>query len=262
MNLTRIKGIILRHLFLFKRSWERVSDSFYWPAMDIVLWGLTSLYIQKSQNQVSGLVMVFLTGLIFWQVVWRGQYELTVNLLEELWNQNMVNVFCSPLKLSEWVTGMIGLGFIKMLGSLIFAIVLTLILYTVNLFSFGWLLIPFLILLLMSGWWVGLLVSGAIVRFGRQIQTLAWAGVFILAPFSAIYYPVSALPFWAQIIARMTPISYIFEGMRKVVQSGKIPIFEFLLSFILNLVYLVISVIVFRQAFAKSKELGLSRLDD
>ena len=50
--------------------------------------------------------------------------------------------------------------------------------------------------------------------------------------------------------------------MRKVVQSGKIPIFEFLFSFILNLVYLVISVIVFRQAIAKSKELGLSRLDD
>jgi len=92
VNSLRIKGIIYRHLYLFKNSLERVTDSFYWPAVDIVLWGLTSQYIQKSSGNIPGIILIFLSGLIFWQVVWRGQYEITVNFLEEVWNQNVVKV--------------------------------------------------------------------------------------------------------------------------------------------------------------------------
>ena len=34
---------------------------------------------------------------------------------------------------------------------------------------------------------------------------LAWMIPYVFAPFSAVYYPLSALPHWAQVIAQALP---------------------------------------------------------
>ncbi|PIS09467.1 ABC transporter [Candidatus Beckwithbacteria bacterium CG10_big_fil_rev_8_21_14_0_10_34_10] len=261
MNIFRIRAVILRHLYNFRHHLDRLTDSFYWPAMDIVLWGLTSQYIQSSGEKVNHIVLILLSALVFWQVIWRGQYEITTNFLEELWSQNLLNMFSSPLTLGEWVVGIIILGIIKMAVTIIFAIFLVWALYSVNILNLGLLLIPFFLSLLMMGWWVGFFVTSVLVRFGRQLQTLAWSGVYLLAPFSAIYYPVSSLPTWAQVVAKAIPASYIFEGMRQALLTGEIPVQKLILSFGLNIMYLIISLVVFKQSFKKSKELGLARLD-
>ncbi|GAG24721.1 unnamed protein product, partial [marine sediment metagenome] len=107
MNFNRVKAIIIRHIYNFKHSLDRLFDSFYWPVMDIILWGLTSQYIQNTGEKVSHIVLIILSGLIFWQVIWRGQYEITTNLLEELWSQNLVNLFSTPLTVTEWIAGIL-----------------------------------------------------------------------------------------------------------------------------------------------------------
>jgi len=188
MNIKRINAIIIRHLYNLKYNLDRLSDSFYWPVIDIILWGLTSQYIQTTGGKVSNIALVLLSGLVFWQVVWRGQYEITVNFLEEIWSQNLVNIFATPLTVEEWIISVLFLGVIKMFVTVSLSILLIWLLYTINILNFGFLLIPFFISLLITGWWVGLFVSGILVMLGRQIQTLAWAGVYLLAPFSAIYF--------------------------------------------------------------------------
>lgn len=260
MNIHRIKAIIIRHLYNFKHHVDRLTDSFYWPAMDIVIWGLTSQYIQKA-GEVSHIILIFLSALVFWQVVWRGQYEITVNFLEEVWSQNLVNIFSTPLTIEEWIAGVLFLGIAKMIITVSFSILLVWLLYTINILNFGFLIIPFFVSLLMMGWWVGLFVAGFLVRFGRQLQTLAWAGVYILAPFSAIYYPVNTLPHWAMIIAKLLPSSYIFEGMREILITGKMPYTDLGVSLLLNCVYLFLSYLFFKWCFMKSKEKGLARLE-
>ncbi len=261
MNFNRVLAVIVRHFYTFKHNLNRLSDSFYWPAMDIILWGLTSQYIQKAGGEVSNLILVLLSGLVFWQIIWRGQYEISVNLLDELWNRNLVNLFSTPLTVNEWIMALILLGVIKMIGAIGFSILLVWLLYSVNLFTFGWLLIPFFISLLIVGWWAGLIVGGLLLRFGQRIETIAWSGVFLLAPFSAIYYPVSSLPSWAQKIAQIIPSSYIFEGMREVVQKGQISYINLTASFLLNLIYIALAYFFFKWCFKKSKEKGLARLE-
>jgi len=259
MNFKRIKAIVIRHFYNFKHNLDRLSDGIYWPAMDIILWGLTSQYIQTTSAE-NDIVLILLSGLIFWQIIWRGQYEITVNILEEMWSQNLVSLISSPLTINEWIFGLLVLGILKMIVTLIITIGLTWILYSVSLLSFGFLLIPFFISLLMVGWWVGLMVASFIIRFGRHIQTFAWAGVYLLAPFSAMYYPVSSLPGWAQTIAKILPSSYIFEGMRHIIVTGKVPVGKLLISFILNLFYLALAFFMFKKGFKTSKEQGLERL--
>ncbi len=253
-------AVIVRHLYNFTHQLDRLSDSFYWPAMDLIIWGLTSQFVQGG-NKLSNIVLILLSGLVFWQVVWRGQYEIAVNFLEEIWSENLVNILSTPLRMGEWLAGVFVLSIVKMLMTVVFAIFLTFFMYKINLLAFGWLLIPFFASLLLVGWWVGLIVTGFLVLYGRQIQTFAWAGVYLLAPFSAIYYPLSSLPGWAQTVAKFLPSSYIFEGMRDVLTGGSIPTEKLIISFVLNAVYLFASILFFRWCFKKSLEQGLAKLE-
>ncbi len=60
-----------------------------------------------------------------------------------------------------------------------------------------------------------MIVTAMILRFGLAAENLAWFIVFLLAPVSAVYYPVSILPGWLQVVAHLLPSSYVFEGMRR-----------------------------------------------
>src|SRR5205814_5737700 len=127
MKIHRIQGIIIRYLYLFKHSLDKQSDAFSWPTIDLLIWGLTGAYLQSfsSNNQIITLIV---SGIVFWYIVWRSQYEVTVNMLEELWDKNLINTFVSPLLFSEWITSLLILGIIKALISLFFTTMLALFL--------------------------------------------------------------------------------------------------------------------------------------
>ena len=220
MKLHRIYAIILRFMYLFRHSLDRLSDAFYWPTLDLLLWGVTSTYFRSYLPQTSQIVLVILGGILLWIIVWRGQYEITIGILEDLWNRNLVNIFVTPLKFSEWITSLVMLGIIKAIMSFSFGLFVAFILYKINIFTLGFYLIPFALLLIITGWWIGFFIAGLILRYGIKIQQLAWTAPWVISPFSAIYYPVSSLPDWAQAIALFIPTSYVFEGAREVIEKG------------------------------------------
>jgi ABC-2 type transport system permease protein len=268
MKFNRVYGMILRYFYYFKHSLDRMSDVFYWPTMDLLLWGLTSVYFKKQQSAtaLTGLsssnqiVLMIISGILFWIIVWRGQYEITVNLLEELWSRNLINIFVSPLKFSEWIISVLVVGIIKAALSFSFAAVVALLLYKVKIFFYGFYLVPFTLLLIMSGWWAGFFVAGLILRYGTKIQTFAWAAIVVISPFSAIYYPLSTLPLWAQKVAMLVPTSYIFEGGREILSKGNLDSRKLYISFFLNLIYLVVALIFVRKSFDKVLEKGLVKV--
>src|SRR2546422_281578 len=72
----------------------------------------------------------------------------------------------------------------------------------------------FFLNLLLTGWAVGIFVSGLVLRNGLGAENLAWTIMFIFLPLTCVYYPVSVLPEWLQVVAWMLPPTYVFEGMR------------------------------------------------
>lgn len=257
MKLHRIWGVILRYNYLFKHSLDRQVDAFYWPTVDLVLWGITSSYLVSKSKDFSFVLLMIVSGIVLWIILWRGQYEFTVNILEDMWNKNLVNMFCSPLKLSEWIAAFVALGIVKAAISTSFAGAVALILYKTNLFIYGFKLLPFLFLLLMTGWCVGLFVGGLIIRYGGKVQNFAWSMVFLIAPFSAVYYPLSALPHWAQKVAWFVPSSYVFEGAREVILHGAVDGGKIGIAFALNLFFLILGLIFFKNSFKKVLRKGL-----
>lgn len=261
MNLNLVWAIVVRHLYHFKHSLDRFADLFYWPVMDVLLWGFTSIYIAQSQSSLSFIPLMLLSGIILWMIVWRSQHEITVNLLEEVWSQNMTNLFASPLRLREWIVGVFILGILGIFVSVSFAALVAFFIHKVNFFSFGLYLIPFMVNLTLTGWGFGLMMASLIIRFGRRLQNLAWSGIILITPFSGVYYPISVLPDWAQKVSAFLPTSYVFEGMRAVIFEGKLPWEMLIKSFLLNGLFLIIGLSLFVFMFEKTKNTGLSKTE-
>lgn len=261
INFKRVFAMVLRYTYNLKHSLDRLSDMFYWPLLDLLIWGVTGLYLARlNVHSSSNYLFIILNGLIFWIIVWRAQYEINTNLLSELWDKNILNLFVSPLKIQEWILSFMIFGFIKSLISMFFSASIAFLLYGYNIFQYGpWLLI-FLTSLLLTGWAGGFLVAGFLIRYGERIQTLAWGGIAIIIPFSALYYPVSVLPTWAQKVALFFPSSYVFESLRDYLFTKQVHFDKLFVSFGLNVIYLTLALIFFRYMFNKSKKLGIGRL--
>jgi ABC-2 type transport system permease protein len=260
MNKSRVKGIFFRYYYTLLKGPHQLADLFYWPLVDILLWGLTSVWIQ-SQSHVPHLPLILMTALIFWQVAWRGSIDISVNLLQEFWHRNLVNLFSTPLKLKEWIFGILLLCLCKLVITILFGSLMVYVLYSLNVFQIGWSFIPFVALLLLFGWVLGFCAAAIIIYWGHQVEMFAWMIAFIFAPFSAVFFPVTILPEWAQIISWSLPTTYVFEGMRALLNGQSFPTNYFIYSFILNCLYLTLSIYFFKWMFNKSLTKGLSRLE-
>ena len=260
MKAHRIWGAMLRHLFVMKHSLHRWSASFYWPTLDLLLWGLTITYAKSLDSHPSQIVATVISGLLLWLIVWRGQYEISVNILEDIWSKNLINMFSSPLSFWEYIVTFIFLGFTKAAVSFSFACAMAYLLYQVKIFMFGFYLLPFIALLFMTGWSVGFFVGGLILRYGTKVEQFAWSMISLLAPFSAVYYPLTILPTWAQKIALFIPTSYVFEGAREVIATGQLDGNKVAISLGINVVYLVLSIWYMRRSFAYALRGGLAKI--
>jgi len=256
----RVWGIFLRYFYLFFR-FEQMADLFFWPTIDIALMGMTFIWIQNSEREFSQLALVMLSGLAYWLIVWRSNYEVGVNLLQEFWNRNLVNLFSTPLRLRDWIGGVLLVSFGKSTLVLLFASLLNYMLYALNIYAVGWGFLPFVFSLLLTGWWSGFFVSGIVIYFGQRLQMVAFIFPYCFAPFSAIYYPVSALPSWGQKIAKAIPTSYVFEGMRQILRGEAFPYRELGMALGLNVLYLAAALAFFSFMFEKSRTKGLARLE-
>ena len=107
------------------------------------------------------------------------------------------------------------------------------------------------------GWAMGLLITALILRYGQGAENLAWTVVFLLAPISAVYYPVTVLPGWLQHVAWALPSTYVFEGMRVVLIEHVLRTDLLMAASALNLVCLAIGVGVYMVAFRRARQRGL-----
>ncbi len=135
-----------------------------------------------------------LGGVLLWEVTLRSQMGMSISFLEEMWSRNLGHVFVSPLRPFEMVLALIGMSIIRMLLGTMPAILLAWAFYAFNLFALGPVLVLFFANLMIMGWAVALGVVSLILRHGAGAEPLAWGLLFGLAPFSAVFYPVSVLP--------------------------------------------------------------------
>ncbi len=261
MKLYRVQAVMLRHLLLSFRVFGNVINLFYWPLLNILLWGFNSVWNEQTQHQPAEVTLALLTALMLWQILFRLNMEICINLFDEIQSHDFSSLFSTPLTLAEWSMAVVGLGFLKSIITFIFANLMIFILYSVNILTLGWYLVPFLGLIALTGWAVGFLTACGIVYWGKSVHELVWVCVWAFVPFSGIFYSVTVLPKWAQYIAALIPQSYLFEALRTFILHNALPLQPLLISFLLSILYLCGSLVFFNYSFEKSKSKGLSRLE-
>lgn len=256
MSFLRIKGIIIQNLFHHRHSLEDLVDIFFWPTLDVIIWGFMTAYFASLRGPIVGAIAFLLGGLILWNIVWRAQQDISIAFLSNVWNRNLLNLFSTPLTPQEFIIATMILGLIKIIFTLLVVTALAFFLYSFNLFSLGFTLIPFFVNLIVFAWASGIVITGLIVRYGMRIQSFAWTLIALFQPVSAVFYPISILPSFLQKIAWFFPTAHVFEGMRQVLSKGGLPTEHLIWAFWLNLIYLIFSAGFFAIMFEKARKKG------
>lgn len=257
MSMRRIRAVMLQHVYITRHSPMRVFELFYWPLLELVLWGYIATYLGRIDAALPGGVTVLLGAVVLWDMLFRSQQELHVAGLIDVWERNYLNLYASPLRHSEYFLGILLISAIRVLIGSVVLVVVARLAFGFDVLTTGATLVPALLVLMGMGWTLGLIVRAAILRFGMNAEVLAWSAVILVQPVCAVFYPVDVLPGWLQAISWAVPASHVFEAMRAFLATGEVLAGRLALGALLDVVYLFLSAGLLAASFRAVRVRGL-----
>jgi ABC-2 type transport system permease protein len=252
-----IAAITLRQLYLMRSSPTRVLPMVAWVAIEIVVWGFMSRYLNSVTDNGTNFISTLLGAVLFWDLFTRIMQGVTMAFFEDVWSRNFVNVFASPLLISEYLAGLIVTAIGTSLVGLLVMLVMATTLFGLPFFSLGLLLVPFLLVQFLFGIAFGVLACAMVLRFGPASEWLVWPIPAMLSPFVGVFYPLSTLPAWMQGVGRVLPPAYVFENMRRVVSGDGYSAGGLLTGIGLALLDLLLASWLFTRVYAYAVRSGL-----
>ena len=257
MQARRTFAIALRQVYLVRGSVSRLFPMFIWVAVDIVLWGFITRYLNSITSPGFNFVPVLLGAVLMWDFFTRVMQGVTMAFFEDVWSRNFLNIFASPLSIPEYLAGLvlssiatsaIGLTVMLLLSSLVFGL---------SLLAYGAPLALFALVLFIFGIALGIVGCAIVLRLGPSAEWFVWPIPGLLSPFAGVFYPVSTLPAWMRAIARILPPSYVFEGMRAIIMGGHASGSSLAIGGMLSLAYLFGACVLFARVYKYAVRTGL-----
>ena len=255
-SLRRVFAMVLRHSYLLATSWPRLLDLMYWPAVQMLMWGFLQIYVSQNSGAVVQTATTFIGAVMLWDVLFRGQLGFSISFLEEMYARNMGNLMMSPLRPIEFVLALTIQSVIRLSIGMVPVSFLAIWFFGFNLWGMGLALAVFFMNLLLTSWAIGIVVSGVLLRHGLGAENLAWGLMFLMLPFTCVYYPVSVLPSWLQVVAWMLPPTYVFEGMRALLIDHVFRADLMVQAFALNAVLFAAGVAIFLVLLRSARREG------
>ncbi len=88
-SVRRIAAMVLRYCYLLRGSPPRLFELAYWPTVQMIMWGFISQSHGDQQPWVAQAAGVLIAAVLLWDVLFRGQFGVSVSLLEEMWSRNL-----------------------------------------------------------------------------------------------------------------------------------------------------------------------------
>jgi ABC-2 type transport system permease protein len=218
----RITAIVQRQFYLLRGSPARVVPLFAWVAIDVVLWGFISRFLDSIAAASFNFVPALLGAVLLWDFLTRVMQGVTMTFFEDVWSRNFLNLFASPLTVSEYVSGLVLSSVATSLVGIAVMVSVARLGFGLSLIVYGPTLVAFLAVLFVFGIALGIFGSAIVLRLGPAAEWFVWPIPAMLSPFAGVFYPISTLPGWMQTVSRAVPPSYVFEAMRAIV-SGRMP---------------------------------------
>lgn len=257
MSLQRTAAIVLRQYYLLRGSPTRILPLFIWVAIDIVLWGFITRYLNSVASSGINFVPVLLGAVLLWDFFVRVMQGVTTAFFEDVWSRSLLNVFATPIRIPEYLGGLVLSSIATSMVALAVMQALAVAIFGLSFFNYGAALLPFLLVLFLFGIALGILGSAVVLRFGPPAEWLIWPIPAILSPFAAVFYPLATLPAWMRAISRMLPPSYVFEGVRAIVGGHALPAGALAIGICMSAVYILLAVAFFTHIYKQAVRSGL-----
>ncbi|MFL5425084.1 MAG: ABC transporter permease [Myxococcales bacterium] len=216
MRAHRIAAIVVRQYHLLRGSPARILPLFAWVAIDVVLWGFITKFLDRVSGARFDFVPVLLGAVLLWDYLTRVMHGVTMAFFEDVWSRNFLNFFATPLTIAEYVTGLVITGMATSFLGLVVMLAVARAAFGLPLLVYGPSLAGFLAVLFVFGIALGVLGTAIVLRLGPAAEWLIWPIPALLSPFAGVFYPLSTLPSWMQAISRILPPSYVFEASRAI----------------------------------------------
>ena len=214
MNARRVAAVVRRHSYGFLNSPTRIVVFSFWPLLDLMLWGLITTFLRRAGTELPVAVSFFLGAILLWDLVFRTKNSVALCLLEENYSRNVITVMASPITPGEYLGGAVAFGLVKTFVTFAVMSVLAWALFAFGVLQVGAMLAIYAAILVVFGIALSLVVIACVLRLGFAADELTWVLAAVLMPFAAVFYPVAALPGWAQTVAWLMPPAHVFELMR------------------------------------------------
>jgi ABC-2 type transport system permease protein len=217
---SRVAAVVLRIFYLYRGSPQRVFPIFIWVAVDILLWGFLTRYLNSVSRAEVNFVPALLGAALLWDFLTRVMQGVTMAFFEDVWSRNFLNIFATPLSISEYLCGLVVTSIATSIFGLLVMLVLATSVFGLSFFGYGIPLAHFVLVLFIFGIALGIFATAVVLRLGPAAEWFIWPIPAMLSPFAGVFYPLSTLPKWMQLCSHALPPAYVFEGVRLVVKGG------------------------------------------
>src|ERR1700761_5577632 len=169
-SLRRASAIVLRQFYLMQGSPARVLPLFAWVAIDMVTWGFITKYLNSVSGSGFNFVPSLLGAVLLWDFFIRVMQGVTTAFFEDVWSRNFLNVFATPLRISEYVGGLVLTSIASSAVGLVTMLVLAAVAFGLSFFVYGVMLIPFLLILFLFGISLGIFGCAIVLRLGPAAE--------------------------------------------------------------------------------------------
>jgi len=250
--LVKILAFTYRNWIFAKRNLFTFFELLFWPVVSLVSMGLMSGFLKLDQN----LLNFVLTGAITAGTIQVATLDVAYGLLYDVWSKSIKHTFLAPIEHFHFIIGSWLVGIIR--GIIIFAFMAVFSYY-----AFGFEIPSYKIAtIFMLGVFLNALIMGMVICFlitlyGQRVEIVAWAFATLVMLICGIYYPVSQLPSFFQLLAEMIPLTYFLEYFRS--GYGFTPVLTHLLlkGFVMSFAYIGLIMIAINWAYQRSRKNGI-----
>lgn len=216
----RVAAVLVRQAYLLRGSPARFVPLFAWVAIDIVLWGFITRWLNAVSGAALDFVPVLLGAVLLWDFFARVMQGVTMAFFEDVWSRNFLNVFATPITIGEYVAGLVASSVVTSAVGLAVMLALATSVFGLAVAAPGLAGAAALLVLFLFGIALGIAGCAIVLRLGPAAEWLIWPIPAVLSPFAGVFYPVATLPPWMQAVSRLLAPSYVFETLRAVVAGA------------------------------------------
>jgi ABC-2 type transport system permease protein len=216
----------------FERNWNLTKRYWGWEVVWFVYNAINALSVtliskntqvlgNVSQAQIDSLTLYLVIGTSVWSYLSVTFDGITELVTLERWEGTIEHTFMAPI---SRFTHMIGSCWYAILHGLLFTfaqLILVASFFRLDLSQANYLTAVF-ILLVGSISFIGFGIAAAVLPLlfterGSQMSYIVKAVILLV---SGVYYPISVLPGWMQPAARISPATYVLDGLRDALQHN------------------------------------------